>query len=215
MEKFNGETYPPCVKKLLIASGFNKFIALAGIGEEELLKIERHINSEPGLINNLKCCYSDVYKDQEVFQFLPGHKATILGMKTQIQQLKAHWTENPEEANKSKTSLKRNRVLDRTADEVKSILIESLRAFLKKHKVPEQIITARNIVNFKEEAEGDRKTYRCEFSCLFCSKRIAVLYKKFWMNSNVTKHLKDHVTDSNFKMSYEEIEIATFDENDP
>lgn len=185
-------------------------IALSEIGENELMKIEGHINTHVELINNLKCCYSKIYKTQETFQFLPGHKAIILGIKNQIQKFKEHRSQNPNAA--KKTSLKKNLAKERSADELKSVLVKSLQAYLAKHALQTDILSARNIINFEEKMHGDRKTYRCEFSCLFCHKVIPVLYNTFWMNSNVTKHLRGHIAEGNYSASYEEVEIDTVDE---
>lgn len=196
-----------CVKKLLVASGYNKFIALSEIGEEELVKIETHINTERQLVNSLKCCYSDIYKAQDVFHFLPGHKATILGIKNQINQLKEYRMQNPK-MDKSKRRLKRNR----SAEEVKNVLLKSLQDYLDKNKIPKDILTARNIINFEESVENDHKTYRCDFTCMFCSKVIPVLFNTFWMHSNATKHIKGHIDAGNFTIAEEDIEIEYLDE---
>lgn len=88
LEDFIGENYPTCIKKLLLSSGYNKLMMLAEIDEAKLLQLEEFINNNRSLLTTLKCCYSDVYRNQTVFSFLPGHRATILNIKSTISRLK-------------------------------------------------------------------------------------------------------------------------------
>lgn len=126
-------------------------------------------------------------------------------MKNQIQKLKESWAQNPPESRKSKTK-------NRTGGELKIVLVQQLQAYLEKFDLQGNIISDRNIRNFEEiTIDNDRKNYRCEFSCLFCSKVIPVLYKTYWMNSNVTKHLKAHITDGNSTFTLEDIEMEFLD----
>lgn len=187
-------------------------MALAEIGEDELKRFEGHVNAECiGLVKNLKCCYSDVYKSQEVFQLLPGHKATILAMKNQINQFKEHCARNSQNAKQPKTARRKIR----TGEEIKSALLLSIQTFSAKWKVPKEIFT-RSITDFKEIIKDDRKTYKCLFSCMFCDKIIPVGYKQYWMYTNITKHLRNHYEKGNFTVSIEDadIEMESPDENE-
>lgn len=198
LEKFNKEKYPPCVKHLLVESGFNTLMALEKIGDAELAKIEEHINMRPELLNDLQCCYSNIYRSQNVFQFLPGHKSMILSMKNQIQQLKEYREKNsPRRAKQA-----------RSADELKGALLKSLQDFLGKHKQRKDLITERNIIDFEEQVKGSRKTYRCVFACFLCKKKVPIMYNTFWMHSNATKHIRDeHLNKSDGSESVEYIEV--------
>lgn len=182
LENFNGEKYPKCVKMLLIASGYDTLIALNEIDQGKLAKIQDHINENRELTSNLKCCYGEIYKKQTEFHFLPGHKATILGIKNQIAQLKesSGWKER-QRASKHKSE-----------DQLKTALVVSLDAYASKCGLPKNIISAVNIIEFHHITEAGQDVYKCGFSCLFCDKVISVKYKTYWMTSNATKHILYH-----------------------
>lgn len=73
-----GEEMPSCVKILLNASGYDTLTSLQNVKDANLLKLEDYINQNcSDVVRNLDCCYSDFYKSQATFKFLPGH-ATLL-----------------------------------------------------------------------------------------------------------------------------------------
>lgn len=47
------------------------------------------MNGRRSVIDELNCCFSDTYKNQTVFTFIPGHRAAILGIPNQIDRMKA------------------------------------------------------------------------------------------------------------------------------
>lgn len=188
LEIFNGEKYPQCIKNLLIASGYSKLMSLAEIDEEKLRKIEDHVNGHMDLVKSLICCHSKDYKNQTNFEFLPGHKATILGIKDKITQMKATGAFTLKANNRSIQPKYRSEI------EVKTALVQSLDVFATSQGLPGGIITERNIVNFTSISENGKDVYKCGFSCVFCSKVIKVVYRSYWMKSNVTKHIKEHIT---------------------
>lgn len=123
METFTHEKYPPCVKRLLVAAGYNKFVALAQISEDKLRTVEEHINNNRGLIFRMKCCYSNEYRQQETFRFLPGHRAAILAIGQHIEQMKK------DSKLKSKPKVQPKLL---TEDDLKMKLIDGLYKSLKK-----------------------------------------------------------------------------------
>lgn len=161
-------------------------MSLAEIDEDKLRKIEEHVNSNIHLVKDLKCCYSKDYKTQTKFEFLPGHKATILGIKDQIAQMKANGM-----CTQKKTK-RTTQPKHQSEQELKTVLVRSLDMYAQKQGLPAGIITLRNIVNFKSEKLDNETVYKCGMSCVFCSKVSAVSYKGYWMKSNATKHIKEH-----------------------
>lgn len=161
-------------------------MSLAEIDEEKLHKIEDHVNSNIHLVKSLKCCYSKEYKTQIKFEFLPGHKATILGIKDKIAQMKVNGmcTQKP----KKRTTQPKYQ----SEQELKTMLVSSLDTYAQKQGLPAGIITYRNIVDFKSEQLDNGIVYKCGVSCAFCPKVSAVLYRGYWMKSNATKHIKEH-----------------------
>lgn len=148
------------------------------------------------------------------FEFLPGHKSLILSIPNIIFKIKeenkefmvssyadydqatAHNADTDvdaptQEQHRRWPSKKKNR----TANEIKFQLIRNLVAFLAKigSHYPDDTISEANIHDFGRDTDDEGKIiFRCYFSCPFCSKTIPITYKKFWMSSNATGHLKLH-----------------------
>lgn len=160
-------------------------ISLRAIDENAVMQLEEHVTKNPGCLSELSCCFSDFYKNQDAFSFMPGHKAAILGIPRRIEEI---------ESQKSRT---RKRKL-RTLDDLQAMLIAQLNAYPAKigFVLPEPIVTERNLVNVNCEKQADDSlVVDCGFSCPFCAKVSNVKFKKYWWTSNATRHLKMHVVE--------------------
>lgn len=182
------------MKKLLISSGYSKFVALGEIDDNKVSQIEDHINNNLELLQNLSCCYSDEYKKMTKFAFLPGHKATILGIKTQVSAMRAAGLLV------KKPRMIAKRIMERSGNDIQHALIKALDKYVTGLRLPAGIITERNIHDFKSETKGEKTEHSCVFSCVFCKKKFSIKYKGCWMKSNVTKHIKAHVKKADFKI---------------
>lgn len=209
MEKFNKEKYPECVKCLLTAAGFDSQLSLKDITEAKLASAEQFLTKNRHLINDLECCYSEQYKEMADFQFLPGHKSLIMSIPSRLLE----WTKTVQKWSKNQ-NLKQDdpgriefhqmygqyvsaskRKTCRSAEEIKLQLIHNLRMFLGKvgPQFPVNTITDANLHDFSlDPTEFDDIVYRCQFVCPFCNKPTPVTFKKHWMSSNATSHLKWH-----------------------
>lgn len=79
IESFMDEKLPPCVKKILSETGYDNSVSLADMQPIEINYIEESLNKEfHFIIENLECCHSTTYKNQQTFRFLPGHRKLIL-----------------------------------------------------------------------------------------------------------------------------------------
>lgn len=161
--------------------------------ETTIKKTEDFINSNKQYINKLYCCYSEYYKQLDHFEFLPGHKSIILAIPNQIKEYKNKNIEKRRNMGRKETpSLLSNEVL-------RGKLIKNLMVYSKEHgsksgfQMPDNVISEANIHDFESESNGNEFLCKCRFSCPFCTKTFSVIYKKFWMTSNVTKHLKMHM----------------------
>lgn len=189
MEDFNKEKYPKCLKATLIAAGYDTLSSLSQLTEEKIKVIEEFHTQNNEFVAKFDCCHHEHYKELNPFVFLPGHKAIIMAIPNQIEQIKC--VEKP----KTKcvpTSLKPNLQSD---EELKDKLIVNLMKYSGKagYQFPDDVITEVNLHNFIRGSTDDNFVCKCQFSCPFCSKMFQLVYKSFWMSSNVTQHLKMHI----------------------
>lgn len=155
------------------------------IDENSLTKVEEHVTNHRNIVNELNCCFSDTYKAQDDFRFIPGHRSAILAIPAQIEKIKAQ--------GKKKVERKRK---PRTIEGLKKMLIAQLNSYPSKigFNLPNGVISDLNIVNVAYEQQSDDCfVVDCGFSCPFCDKVTKVTFKKFWWSTNATKHLKKHV----------------------
>lgn len=85
----------------------------------------------------------------------------------------------------------------RSQEELELAITLSLDTFLQKQGLPAKLITNINIVNFVSKSEDGKDVHKCGGSCMFCSKIIGAVHRGYWMTSNVTKHLKEHIKSAN------------------
>lgn len=89
-EEILGEKIPECIKQILSVCGYDNEISIENLQEQDLNQIEEYSNlasNRPmirNMISSLTCCKSDIYKAQEKFQILLGHRAYILNLSNQI-----------------------------------------------------------------------------------------------------------------------------------
>lgn len=154
--------------------------------------IEAYLTEHRSLwINDLTCCQSEDYKNQTTFQFLPGHKTIVLNIPEQIKQMSVVEQLSIVEPVVHVTKAKS----DSTDGVLIAKLISNLMAYMKKNEftLPEGILSSKNIRNFERGSDIDDFVCKCRFVCSFCPKNFPVKFKKFWMSSNVTKHLREHI----------------------
>lgn len=202
IERFGGEKFPDCVKILLTKTGYDRMNSLSKIDAERILEIEAHLDTNREWVNELKCCNSDSYKQLAVFKFLPGHKILILGIPEQIERMKEAQEKHGDADNAKKIVTTKSPKTQQTDEEIIQSMVSNLLKFAKKINFPLQdgMLSANNVNDFERGNHLNNFLYKCRFSCPFCEKVFPLRYQTFWMTSNLTKHLKEH-------MSYELIEV--------
>lgn len=175
---------------LLERAAYDRLNSLKAINASKITEIEEYLTeTRSSWIDSLNCCQSEDYKNQTKFRFLPGHKTILLAISEQIAQMN-------QEAN---NSLNQTNVMpytkEQTDDNLMQKLITNLNSFMTKNSFPlkEGIISIANIRNFERGSQQDDFLCKCQFGCPFCSKVSPVKFKLFWMTSNMTKHLKQHI----------------------
>lgn len=156
----------------MISTGYNINSNLANLNKEKIDEIEQYLNSNKNVIDNLDCCYSEVYKRMDIFRFLLGHKALILAIPDMVG-----------------VSKKEHSLSDQ---ELKDDLIKKLIAATGKSGfcLPAGIISESNLLQFHRTMNERDTVCKCIFSCPFCSKKYTIKYKTFWITVNAWKHLR-------------------------
>lgn len=190
IEKFVGEKFPDCLKLLLSKAGYDRLNSLNKIDAARISEIEAHLDYNRDWINELKCCNSEYYKQLSSFRFLPGHKATILDIPDQIQQMcgAVGGLKSLTVGHSSKNQ--------RSNEEIIQGLVSNMLKYTEKINFPltDDIISLNNVNDFERGSEFDDFAYKCRFACPFCDRVFPLKYKTFWMSSNLTKHLKNHIS---------------------
>lgn len=173
----------------MISTGYDTYTSLVEIDEKKICDIEKFVTKNRALTNDLKCCFKEQYQQPGDFAFMPGHIAMILGIPKRIKDMETS-------KKKSKVSLKVNQKnFQLTDSQLKEKLITALLNYSGKvgYQFPDKSISELNISDFERGSEESGFICKCRFTCSFCPKVIPLVYKSFWMSSNVTTHLKQHI----------------------
>ncbi|XP_031627111.1 uncharacterized protein LOC116350098 [Contarinia nasturtii] len=191
LEKTLDDDLPECIKICLESAGYDTIISLKQIDAERIREIEAHLTEYRSWENELVCCNSDYYRELADFKFKPGHKVRILAIPKQIEEMA---TGSHTQSNARSTGTNKKETNQSDEDLVEN-LISNLMAFMEKCEFPLPVgmISTNNIRNFHRGTDNDSFVCKCRFACPFCEKTIPITFKKFWMSSNATTHLKTHV----------------------
>lgn len=202
-EKQNGESFPKCLRFLMEKAGYNSSPRLKNMDENRVSSIETFFDASKQILNKLCGRDSLTYKRMQTFKFLPGHREIILSIPEILPEVEAS-TQRAIPKSKSKAvdkCSKEKKVV--TEIGLKEKLLKGLKNVAKKMKFDNfmNILTDANIVEF-QKIVGHCKCgkecntiFKCTFVCPVCPKRYKLQYKEFWMSSNVTKHIKQHIKD--------------------
>lgn len=66
-----------CLKRILLACGFDNKFSLSNIDNDAINLIEAHLNENREIIQNLDGCHKHFYEKQTRITLLPGHHLTL------------------------------------------------------------------------------------------------------------------------------------------
>lgn len=67
-----------CLKSILISTGYDNIKSLLCIDAERLTVLEKYVEENRSITDNLTCDHAESYSTPHQFKFLPGHRAIIL-----------------------------------------------------------------------------------------------------------------------------------------
>lgn len=183
-QNFIGGTVPELLIKILISAGYDNAIPLSNLDEDDIVILEAHTTTKLKELIKKNSLYSEV----EPFQFLPGHKKTILNLRVKAEQFLE---------NKKKT-INSEEVELLTAgetDQLKENLLKRLNAFKLKKQFEEDAIVSSIDPYISHNSRHSRKkaSYKCSIKCVHCDTVIPTTYNGHWEVCNIDRHIKSHI----------------------
>lgn len=93
-EKFEGEKFPAFLKVLLWKCGYDCMISLKELSNAKITELEKYIQNNRNNIFSRDLLDSDTlsdtmseYRDQAIFEFLPGHRQILLSLRNRIENM--------------------------------------------------------------------------------------------------------------------------------
>lgn len=174
-------TIPTYIKEILTSAGYNTAFSLLQITEENFHRLEEFIEKNSRhIIDSI-----ELYKNKKPFAFLPGHRDTIFGIKSEIQRLQEIKKQKINHANSK--NVKKN-VL--TAADLKTSLVHQLTTCVAMAEWNFEWSTAISKMNVTPTENSTLA--QCSIACPKCNIVISVRYNKTWKISNICKHVRTH-----------------------
>lgn len=192
-EEFEGEcaafglvsTIPACMKRILTVSGYNSALSFKSIDESKVQELELYIEA-----NHRKTADEfPEYAEIKPFQFLPGHRSLILGIKDEILNIQTE--------KKQKFTKKSRRDEDEPRDEQSLEL--SLRNQMSAYAngIGLNLDWTQSINNIVLTSTGRSTMAQCSVSCPVCNKDYMLRYDRNWKVTNMYRHIRSHITTVN------------------
>lgn len=100
IENFVGENVPMFLKLILEKTGFDSLLSVKHISSESIAELEQYVDNQRNeiileILSHLeKCGHYDmsyeIYKEQTVFKFLPGHRTILLSLPDNIKSMQSN-----------------------------------------------------------------------------------------------------------------------------
>lgn len=165
------------MKKLLTISGYDSLWSFKSVTNEKLSEAEDFIEK----YHRNDADAFEEYKDVIPFKFLPGHKALVFGIQSEISEF--------QENKKPKKNIKLKPVLNE--NNLQTSLLYQIPTYTKGLDLQADWSNSLNNSSFTTTESASFCT--CDVSCPLCeSGHFAVRYDQYWRTSNICKHLRKH-----------------------
>lgn len=168
--------------KFIVEAGFDSETSILLIDQNSIVEIESYINSNKDILKN--SIYESFTDENKTFKFKPGHKAAILSVPNKIKKIKPH---SVLEAGLEENSEDEDDIL-------KQAIINKIAKFVS--KLPLDVCLDETCVSDLHKEESGK--IKCKFECPICARKLSCEYKKYWIVSNLERHLKNHLKDVEF-----------------
>lgn len=170
------------MKKILTACGYNHAWAFKETDNEKITELEAFVQTRHRKIADS----FEEYKEIDPFEFLPGHRALIFGIKAQL--LSMEESKKPKVKPRVKNPIKNVP----TENELKTNLTNQLSNF--SSNLAMEIDWSNSIQSFDMETKEDDTIVKCALLCPICNALRTLRYDaKYWKLSNMTKHIRSHI----------------------
>lgn len=164
LKKIVGRSFPRGIGRILVESGFDCTLAIALVNQSSIKVIEEYVNEHKNILNGT------AYENSPNFKLKPGHKAIILGL--------------PQALIDYEQKKQKIRVCPFDEEKLKQKLVEKITKFAQKFSY-DLIFGVELISEFFEN--------KCRFECPVCFTTIKCEYIRYWLISNLEKHIKNIV----------------------
>lgn len=185
---------------MLTSAGYDSAISIADLNESDILLIQNHVSSKA---TDLLSTH-EAYAQQEKFEFLPGHRKLILGLRNKVKDFinsknknfnKPKGQEPAREPVNEEASEEVELLTDQEIQKLKKQLVEKLNKHI---KVKSNNFTENNIIGTIDAyisrsarvVSSRTASYKSNVKCSDCDKTVPCTFNKRWELSNLQAHFK-------------------------
>lgn len=154
--------------------------------------------------NNLKPLVqkSEVYKSQETFSFLPGHRKLLLSLSQKVEEFQSSKLKKNDQNQQQNTSEQIELLQESEVDALKEKLLAKLNSIVETIGTG-NVSTEDNVIGTVDayisqshrtnNKPSSRPSYKCALKCAECEKIIPCTWIGYWQVCNFDRHLKKHI----------------------
>lgn len=166
------------MKRILNVCGYNSALSFKLVEEDKLSNLENYIETHHRKVVD----EFQEYEDIKPFQFLPGHRSLILGIKAEISDIQS----------KKKQKVPKSNKMPRDEDEktLQISLINQLSAYA--NGISLKLDWSHSIQETEFTQVENSTLVRCKISCPQCGMTSTMRYERSWKVANMYRHLRTH-----------------------
>lgn len=189
---FLGESkLPTFIVEILKFSGYDSAIALQFLSDGDIENIETFIEKA----KNKFFLIGSLHENVTPFEFRPGHKALLLGLKHYAEKFVEKGLKKKENICALET-IEEVTIENLEEESIKKVLLDKIKKFNRQNNISNGNLSNEHISESLVIARNNRNeiVYKCSVKCHLCSADFYTpcIYNKHWQISNLEKHIKTH-----------------------